>query len=55
MFKIYFRYVPEGVTSINDGAHVINGDITADNGVLHIIDKVLLPAKYATQSPAVGK
>lgn len=28
-----------------DGAHVVQGDIEASNGVIHIIDRVLLPAR----------
>lgn len=27
-----------------DGAHVVQGDIEASNGVIHVIDRVLLPA-----------
>ena len=28
-----------------DGANVINADIRAENGVIHVIDKVMLPSK----------
>ena len=28
-----------------DGAHIISGDIQASNGVIHVIDRVLLPAR----------
>ena len=28
-----------------DGAHVLSGDIEASNGVIHAIDRVLLPAR----------
>ena len=28
-----------------DGAHLISGDIQASNGVIHVIDRVLLPAR----------
>jgi uncharacterized surface protein with fasciclin (FAS1) repeats len=28
-----------------DGAHVVEGDIEASNGVIHVIDRVLLPAR----------
>jgi uncharacterized surface protein with fasciclin (FAS1) repeats len=28
-----------------DGAHVVRGDIEASNGVIHVIDRVLLPAR----------
>ncbi|HLY48696.1 MAG TPA: fasciclin domain-containing protein [Solirubrobacteraceae bacterium] len=28
-----------------DGAHVVHGDIEASNGVIHVIDRVLLPAR----------
>ena len=28
-----------------DGAHVVQGDIEASNGVIHVIDRVLLPAR----------
>lgn len=28
-----------------DGARVIDADITADNGVIHVIDRVMLPSK----------
>ena len=27
-----------------NGAHVIRADIMADNGIMHVIDKVLVPA-----------
>ncbi|MEL6297568.1 MAG: fasciclin domain-containing protein [Pseudomonadota bacterium] len=27
-----------------DGANVVNADIAADNGVIHVIDKVMLPS-----------
>ncbi|SDT90318.1 fasciclin domain-containing protein [Stappia sp. ES.058] len=27
-----------------DGANVVNADIAADNGVIHVIDKVILPS-----------
>jgi uncharacterized surface protein with fasciclin (FAS1) repeats len=33
----------DGVTV--DGAKVIQADITADNGIIHVIDSVLLPSK----------
>lgn len=29
-----------------DGANVVDADISADNGVIHIIDKVMLPSNY---------
>jgi uncharacterized surface protein with fasciclin (FAS1) repeats len=28
-----------------DGAHLVKGDIEASNGVIHVIDRVLLPAR----------
>ena len=28
-----------------DGAHLISGDIQASNGIIHVIDRVLLPAR----------
>jgi uncharacterized surface protein with fasciclin (FAS1) repeats len=27
-----------------DGANVVSADIRADNGVIHVIDKVMLPS-----------
>jgi uncharacterized surface protein with fasciclin (FAS1) repeats len=27
-----------------DGAHVVSADLEAANGVIHVIDRVLLPA-----------
>ncbi|HLK13959.1 MAG TPA: fasciclin domain-containing protein [Fimbriimonadaceae bacterium] len=38
--------VDEGVLKI-DGAHVVRADITADNGVIHSIDTVLVPESAA--------
>jgi len=36
----------QGVIKIND-AHVLVTDIIADNGVIHAIDQVLMPAMVA--------
>lgn len=34
--------VKEGMVMI-DGAHVVTADVPAKNGVIHVIDKVILP------------
>jgi len=34
--------VEDGVVKVND-AKVIKADVAADNGVIHVIDKVLMP------------
>lgn len=36
----------DGVIKVND-AHVLATDIIADNGVIHVIDRVLMPAMVA--------
>ena len=41
MFKTNI-YIPDGKVSINN-AEVIEKDISADNGVLHVIDDVMIP------------
>ena len=49
--------VAEGVTYVND-ARVVAADVAATNGVMHVIDHVLVPAKYlqeATSRPVIGK
>lgn len=42
--KIYF-FVSGGGISINNGK-VTQADIAATNGVVHVIDHVLIPARY---------
>jgi uncharacterized surface protein with fasciclin (FAS1) repeats len=37
------RIAVNGGVTVND-AHVIQADIEADNGVIHVIDRVLIPA-----------
>ena len=37
------RIAVNGAVTVND-AHVIQADIEADNGVIHVIDRVLIPA-----------
>jgi uncharacterized surface protein with fasciclin (FAS1) repeats len=34
----------QGVVRI-DGARLVSGDLEASNGVIHVIDRVLLPAR----------
>lgn len=52
-------HVTPNPISIN-GAHVIKADIAADNGVIHVIDTVLIPGKAAKghkmgkHKPAMG-
>ena len=36
------------------GASVVTADVTASNGVIHVIDKVILPPAKAARSPARG-
>ncbi|GAX35325.1 fasciclin domain-containing protein [Nodularia sp. NIES-3585] len=36
----------QGVIKVND-AHILNTDIIADNGVIHVIDQILMPAMVA--------
>ena len=40
----------DGRTSTADAAKIISDDIYADNGVIHVIDKVLLPGVYRAPS-----
>ena len=35
--------VKDGVVYLNDGAKVVTADVAASNGVIHVIDQVLLP------------
>jgi uncharacterized surface protein with fasciclin (FAS1) repeats len=34
-----------GTTAMIDGAHIVSTDIVASNGVIHVIDAVILPPK----------
>ena len=36
-----------------DGANVVSADIKASNGIIHVIDKVILPSSYGLLSCAV--
>ena len=35
--------VKDGTVYLNDGAKVVTPDVMASNGVIHVIDKVILP------------
>jgi uncharacterized surface protein with fasciclin (FAS1) repeats len=35
--------LPDGTLEVDDGAHVVRSDIVATNGVLHVVDAVMLP------------
>jgi uncharacterized surface protein with fasciclin (FAS1) repeats len=37
------RIAVNGAVTVND-AHVIRADVEAENGVIHVIDRVLIPA-----------
>ncbi len=35
--------LPDGRLQVDDGARVIRADIVATNGVLHVVDRVMIP------------
>ncbi|MEM7453915.1 MAG: fasciclin domain-containing protein [Planctomycetota bacterium] len=45
--------IRDGRLSIND-SNVISNDVEADNGIIHVIDKVLLPSDGETHTSATG-
>jgi transforming growth factor-beta-induced protein len=50
-----FLTVPGGAVTVNGGAKVTTADVTASNGVVHIIDKVLLPDGFGSIVDAAKK
>lgn len=44
----FFKYV-----YLNDGVHIIGTDILTSNGVIHIIDEVLLPSSASPPEPTI--
>jgi uncharacterized surface protein with fasciclin (FAS1) repeats len=40
----YLAFSNNGAVRL-DGARLVSGDIEASNGVIHVIDRVLLPAR----------
>ena len=49
--KYYFddSFFPAGRTVSVDGVHVTQKDVSATNGVIHVIDSVLVPASVKPQ------
>ena len=45
----------DGKLTIGANSRIVQGDIQASNGVIHLIDTVLLPAKKATSAAATSK
>ena len=43
--------ITDGTVMVND-ATVTTADLAAGNGVIHVIDKVLMPPAEATEAPA---
>ncbi|MBI1683027.1 fasciclin domain-containing protein [Caulobacter hibisci] len=41
-----------GTTAMVDGAHIVQADVVATNGVLHVVDKVLIPKDVPIQAAA---
>ncbi|MFT4253951.1 MAG: fasciclin domain-containing protein [Caulobacter sp.] len=41
-----------GTTAMVDGAHIVQADVQATNGVLHVVDKVLIPKDVPIQAAA---
>jgi uncharacterized surface protein with fasciclin (FAS1) repeats len=50
-----FLTVSGGAVTVNGGAKVTTADVTASNGVVHIIDKVLLPDGFGSIVDAAKK
>lgn len=43
-----------GTTAMVDGAHIVQADVLATNGVLHVVDKVLIPKDVPIQAAAAA-
>ena len=43
---IWFDFLGTNVVRLNHQAHVTQADISATNGVVHIINNVLIPRRY---------
>jgi len=48
-------HVDSNGVRVNQNAHVTKADIAATNGVVHLINHVLVPARYQSHLSAIGK